>query len=686
NETPFTMQVSDAIVKDTTKVVVVNGEYTTLTPGNVYLNNVSLTSNTDTPDKLISITQDAFPPSQYDVPSALHIPSGLNQDLYLTGDVVNEVGDINIVNNDGSITVSGEVRGEHVNITSAKDFTLNSDDWFHSNRDPRQYITFNNARALVFNAAGSDARISFSNNDGISGPDPAVTAVPGLDAAKTAIANALANQLEASIHTDESRILAQGKIAITARFLNVNGLIQSGVQTVTLHVDGTNFHPGGTTSSLLQANGSPLTGISFGADGVPVKGYFDAEHQAIVVNDIAPDGGNVILAGQLLSTGNGRIRVAHGFTSVDIDNGSKYELILNRIDTTKERTGKITLIDTATLVKSTYEVTATGIHKDSYQGVLQTTPPSKLHPEDGVISRIDYTLQPGTPDVVGFTTMHSLRAGLQYLWTEGQEKVKTVEQYFEKNSFNLFGGSTGLEDWLSGDVAALWTHTDFIDGAPMLESEVLALDNSTNTTGPGGTPATPGYAIGTAWSEKYELRVDNDISAIQNVTKVFDDRVGHTHTGYKYIGPNADLVLPTQDYGDTKLWAPASVTAADADASKSDDIFRATFENYTIKVTQGERGGGWLQTKTYWTDIVQTFGQKDFYTHTLKADYPIAIEFLAGPTSPSVTIHSKGDVLLEGDIKVTNGGAITLASDSGQVTIGDGVAMYGDAPDITAGG
>jgi len=178
----------------------------------------------------------------------------------------------------------------------------------------------------------------------------------------------------------------------------------------------------------------------------------------------------VILAGQLLSTGNGRIRVAHGFTSVDIDNESSYGLILNRIDTTKDRTGKITLVDTATLVKTTYEVTSTGIHKTTFQGVLDTSPPSKLHPEDGVISRIVYTEQPGTPDVVGFTTAHSLRAGLQYLWTEGQEKVKTVEQYFEKNSFNLFGGDTGLEDFLSGDVSALWTHTDFTDGAPLLES------------------------------------------------------------------------------------------------------------------------------------------------------------------------------------------------------------------------
>ncbi|UUZ48835.1 hypothetical protein LP420_40305 [Massilia sp. B-10] len=91
-----------------------------------------------------------------------------------------------------------------------------------------------------------------------------------------------------------AKIVAQGTIAITARYLNINGLIQSGAQNVELHVDNT-FTPG-PTGELLAANGEPLQGVNFGAEGIPVKAYFDAAQQAIVVDDIVPEGGRVILA------------------------------------------------------------------------------------------------------------------------------------------------------------------------------------------------------------------------------------------------------------------------------------------------------------------------------------------------------------------------------------------------------
>ena len=105
----------------------------------------------------------------------------------------------------------------------------------------------------------------------------------------------------------------------------------------------------------MDDDGNPLPGISFGAEGVPVKGYFDAEKQAIVVDDIVPQGGRIVLAGRILSTGNGRLVVANGYANVDIDNQSDYKLILNRIDTTREREGQITILDTYRLIKDDYK-------------------------------------------------------------------------------------------------------------------------------------------------------------------------------------------------------------------------------------------------------------------------------------------------------------------------------------------
>ncbi|MBW1683419.1 MAG: hypothetical protein JRJ83_18775, partial [Deltaproteobacteria bacterium] len=143
NETPFFLTVNDAIIRDTKRVAVVNEQYTVLTPGNVYFNNQGLTTISDTARKNIAITQDAISrepvsrePGDYDLD--LEIPEGLGQDIYVIGDVINEVGDVAIVNNEGSINVSGEIRAENVDIKAAQDFNLNTQAWFH-NMDPRRY-------------------------------------------------------------------------------------------------------------------------------------------------------------------------------------------------------------------------------------------------------------------------------------------------------------------------------------------------------------------------------------------------------------------------------------------------------------------------------------------------------------------------------------------------------------------
>ena len=72
------------------------------------------------------------------------------QDLYINGDVINENGDITISNREGSINVSGLIRVEQVDIVSARNFSLNTEGWFHTNQDPRQYIEYTLTRNTVF--------------------------------------------------------------------------------------------------------------------------------------------------------------------------------------------------------------------------------------------------------------------------------------------------------------------------------------------------------------------------------------------------------------------------------------------------------------------------------------------------------------------------------------------------------
>ena len=81
------------------------------------------------------------------------------------------------------------------------------------------------------------------------------------------------------------------------------------------------------------------------------------------------------LAGRILSTGNGQLKVANGFTSVDINNNSPFTLILDRIDVTTDRVGEITIIDTETLKRVEYKVSSGKIDEIHSQGVLDPADP-----------------------------------------------------------------------------------------------------------------------------------------------------------------------------------------------------------------------------------------------------------------------------------------------------------------------
>ncbi len=140
----------------------------------------------------------------------------LDQDLYINGNVINEAGNIRIENAEGSIYVNGEIRGASVEIIAARDFNLNTEGWYHTNRDPRQLIDYNSYRAQLFGQAevlrkapGNDEWTNLAN-PAISFDNPANV----VDSNTT---------LAAAIATDENKILAQGDIVINARFLNVNG-------------------------------------------------------------------------------------------------------------------------------------------------------------------------------------------------------------------------------------------------------------------------------------------------------------------------------------------------------------------------------------------------------------------------------------------------------------------------------
>ena len=397
----------------------------------------------------------------------VHVPGCYAaKDLYLAGDITNENGVINIDNREGSISASGAILGETVTITSAKDFSLNVDSWHHTNRDPRQYINYDTHRATVFSS--TSGQLVKNTASDVTG-------------------------LESSINEDESKILALGEINITARYLNVNGLIQSGTDQVEIEIAST-FNPGSRTVSFRDEKKNLLPGISFGNANIPVDGYFDVAIGKIVIEDIAPAGGEITIAGQILSTGNGRLKAAHGYTSVNVTNLSQHDLIINKIDVSKKRNGKITIIESDTLTKTVFTTDGTQVTKTTYTGAVAD-------------NAINYTAS-GTPTNYGLTDAieYAVQANLHYVWTEGQEKTQVTTTKYEQNSFNLIGYDW---DFLAADVAYDWQDTEYRDARPLLESE----SRSTAT----GNLA---HASGKAYTVTYVQKDDDDVDVVQNVTLV----------------------------------------------------------------------------------------------------------------------------------------------------------------------
>ncbi|MBD2198648.1 MULTISPECIES: DUF4347 domain-containing protein [Calothrix] len=820
NQSPFAINVNDTIIRDNKRVTVVDGKYTVLQPGNVYVNNVlaggesvSVTPNVtevkygdtvyrykgtettklalseisyDTDNnwevsttdastfvegtnkyiverKIISIIQDSFADSAYDT-GTIVLPS-IDQDMYIIGDVVNEAGDLYINNKEGSINVSGEIRAENVTIQAARDFNLNSEDWFHTNQDPRQYIDYDGARSAVFNTGGNADSETYSDTANVGGQN-----------------------LNTAINRNKSSILAQGAISVTARYLNVNGLIQSGVSTVTLNI-AANFNPGTNTQSFVDDDGNVLAGISFGTENVPVNGYFDAAENAIVIEDIVPQGGKITLAGQIFSTGNGKLKVANGYANVDINNQSNYKLIVNRIDNSTNREGTITIVDTynkANPKKVEYKVNGNNIQETTYTGTL-------VPAANGNISTINYT-------PVGSAISHTFSSdikyqptpGLQYTWTEGQEKTRVVINKYEQNSFNLLGF-----DWdeLSADgIPPDTTETTFRDDQPLLESESLTSNNLVNLIkdtsqvrniannkiyryiGDNASNvllSTQNFADTTKWQDtnttsitsitdpannkfdsdilytiSYEQKTDNTVDLIKDISLVRDiatnkiyrykgdnadiplytdfaditkwEDTGTTSTTsitnqannkfdsnfvdtvnlvkdttqirdiasnkiYRYKGDNASVIL-YQNFADTNKWQDTGTTSTTSITDRAENKFDSNFINYTRVVENWTTGGGWLRKKTYHTKTTTTTGLKDFYTHKLKADNPIDIDFIQGTNTPNISIESEGDIYLQGNIESPDNGTVELESDNGSITSANNNAIFGAVTNIKVSG
>lgn len=616
----------------------------------------------------------------------------------MSGRVLNADGDVFLTNLEGSVSVTGELRAGSLNISATGDFNLTTEDWFHAGPDPRQVLDFTKTfGASVYNAAGQFSGKAFAPSGAEVGK---WLAAMDTAAAKSAV------------------IFSMGAIDINARYLNLDGVIQSGVDNIELTIE-ESFNPGKSTN-FTDAQGNLVAGLKMGGAGLAsITGSFDAVSGTILLDDIKPIGGVINLTGTIVSTGYGvrkdasnnttvglgALKVASGYASVKIENKSAFALAAGVIDTSENRVGRVTITDTSTLKRQVYTFQNGGFTQEGFAGTLSTT--------NGV-SSITYS---STGKATG--SQASLQAPLIYqpepdrfyVWTEGQAKTTTRLDIYEDKSFNLLGF-----DWdgLVPDRAATSSTTRITDGTPLLESEVVITSAD--------LPRIVG-AIGAPVFAEYQQKRNLAIDLITNKSLVRDVK---TNKLYLYVGTGGKVQFPVIDFtspaaagnwqfkqqltGGKALpdpnnptstiikatdkapitWVEETGKSIDWSPDKDKHTFESDFENQEITTITTTTGGGWLRQKVITTKVTTVTGLKDFYTYSLRADLPVTVSTVVGASKPSVQIITPGKLLLRGSIAL--GGVPDEATEtftpldfsSDALEVGRSVVFSGALPTIKA--
>jgi len=579
--------------------------------------------------------------------------------LRYNGVLVDSLADINALNLKGGTGAFGVVetartqaavgRVPSINISSEYDPTLPSPGGAHPAPDiqlssgsrisnPLGSVTILSKAGNIYSNGTIDANtvtINVKNGDFVQSfvfgynhvaGDPAGTGLAGGDPTQNAAGGG---------------IVANGAVFISARYLNINGLIQSGIDqwTLTLAADPTLVASAqllnvdlttaiGTYNNQVGAHTRVAIATSHGtvyyngvlgqvefdttyanadhgsgssqianalykikaSSGSNIDAYYDAANNTYQADATKVLGGYVQLYGQILNTspggtdsnGNtlgGRIRVLDGFGQITINNPTSRTLVLNTLDTGLDPSS------TGRGIAGIIDITNVSVD----QATNAVSAVRTVYTRNSALNQINVATTTGTLSATGTvvgTTVLSSASGrsTSYTLQDGLRYVYTTGTdsstitYLETVGTELFGSST-----LTIDSSVHWDHTD---GPYML-----------------GT-----YRIATGTYTR--------IDTANNASAIVTDTTART-TNQVYV--------KTAEWTDCNWWTLCTV---------SDRHTQVTRTDYITSIT----------------------------TNSLKANYPIAIQF-GGADSGSIAVNSNAPVVIKGAMNNRNGTTTVSASD-----------------------
>ena len=559
----------------------------------------------------LTVKNTYVPMAVSDNPVMVTAPDGTTADLRedqmrapeirVNGTLYNKLGTVNLSNTAGSISVYAEdpaytprLDGKEITVTAGKNFVLSS---------PSLSQSVGGSPESLYAVAYSDDQQRILDNLGITACG---TARPG-------VANATDYNENCKVD-GAGGVYASGAIFIGARYLNINGTVQSGQpdynvvlnsETVSTTINAWqtqwNANRGRYLaqgkSSLIQVTG-PLPTDSEAeinkqfANGAitaaqrttklnamaarrlqPIV-YFDAETKRLKVAATNVTGGLVELIGTIINTGGGVVRALDGYAHINIDNQTSYGMDLLGLNTGGEA-GMVRITDMGKPVYTNGAISdyQTTTYQRDADGVFRAT----VTAGRGIGARVI-----GTPGLSSAAPSGSVKAQFTYnpvadstySWSAGYEYTTEKRYYYQKSAYLGFinGGSVS------------WNNIDTY----VKTANAMAEDVFVSTTQP----------------------VGGGNFSLQSRRFLTDAEVETYYRSWKKCG------------------------------------------FLCIK-------------KTYYVDRRTEVGYKDVFTQRVAADHPINIQ-LVGYDTGLLNVTSVGDIRLGGDI-TNNSGAVTLTSSNGAI-------------------
>ena len=286
------------------------------------------------------------------------------------------------------------------------------------------------------------------------------------------------------VRIGQGGMIAGGDIILAGDIININGLIQSGFAQYGINLDidsvtqkiqqiETQWQNSGKPSSINPRTDSYQ--ISQGGYALENNQYvyktsawYDPVNKRIILDDINPQGGHVSITGRIANTGGGKIVVADGHATVNV-NAGQYDLQAGNISTGTVA-GSIQLTDLSYSNDSIASKVTQYTRNADGKTLIKTW---DINRSDG--SQSGYT---ETVADAG-STSYSPKDGLFYTWAKGQSTstttVKTTSQDF--TIWGLFDIHDENLKWTEN------TTTDVVESLDIAETVGTTITRPTDVNG-----------------------------------------------------------------------------------------------------------------------------------------------------------------------------------------------------------